>query len=218
MSIGIFGGTFNPVHYGHLRVAEEVRESFDLEKVLFIPSGIPPLKSKDIIPALHRYEMVRLATMSNPWFEVSDMEIKRGGVSYTVDTLTELRKIYNNKRLYFITGIDSFSEFPGWYMPQKIMELTEFIVVTRPGFDTERLRDFSLYPLPYQRLVDIMEGRIERFSTGIFHFLRVTGIYISGSMLRELIKKRRSIKYLLPDSVESYIINNRIFLDEEAEP
>ncbi len=211
MKIGILGGTFNPIHYGHLRIAEEVRESFNLTKVLFIPSGIPPFKfSEELIPAHHRIEMVRIAIKSNPFFEVSDIEIKREGISYTVDTLEVLRKQYPDSTLYFIAGADAVAEFQKWHRPERILELVEFIIVTRPGAPLLGLKNLLIYGIPEDGLMRFINEEIAKFQHKPFYFERVSAISISGTLIRSFIKARRSIKYLLPEEVEYYIIKNRI--------
>ena len=133
MKIGIFGGTFNPIHYGHLRSAEEIRLIFGLDRIFFIPSGNPPLKRKDLADADHRYNMVRMAVRDNPYFEVLDIESIRPGKSYTVNTLEQLLKNYADADFYFILGIDAFLDIPNWREPEKILSLANFIVISRPG-------------------------------------------------------------------------------------
>lgn len=210
--IGIFGGTFNPIHYGHLRIAEEAREVMGLKRVIFVPSGIPPFKinEEELIPPNMRAEMVKLAIKDNPFFEFSDIEITREGVSYTVDTLEIFRERYTQERLYFIVGADAISELPKWHKPERILELTELLVVTRPGFPLSKLRNLLVYGIPENELDRFINGQIDKFSYSPFHFVKVSTISISGTMIRSFIKKQRSIKYLLPEEVESYIIKNRI--------
>ena len=117
MRIGVFGGTFNPIHYGHLRAAEEVREMLAFDKVLFVPSGTPPLKTEDLTDAQKRFEMARLAVAGNGAFEVLDIECKKPKKSYTVETLEVLLTLYEDAELYFMLGIDAFLDIPNWWMP-----------------------------------------------------------------------------------------------------
>ncbi|MBS1128005.1 MAG: nadD, partial [Nitrospirae bacterium] len=139
--LGILGGTFNPIHLGHLAAAEEVRDRLKFEKVMFIPSFLPPHKSEEDMPsAVQRQEMVRLAIKGNPHFTVSDMEIKRGGRSYTIDTIEALRQAHTGPDLYFITGLDSFLEIRTWKEWQRLMELCSFVVLSREGC---RFRDIA---------------------------------------------------------------------------
>lgn len=212
MNIGILGGTFNPVHYGHLRIAEEVRERFNLSKVIFVPAGIPPfkIKAEELIEADHRAEMVRLAIKTNPFFEFSDIEIKREGISYTVDTLEVLKKEYPGDNIYFIAGADAMADLPKWRRPGRILELAEVIVVTRPDFPLSRLQNLLVYGIDREELSRFINGEIEEFRHSPFHFIRVSAISISGSLIRSFIKRQKSIKYLLPEEVEYYIIKNRI--------
>lgn len=210
--IGILGGTFNPIHYGHLRIAEEAREIMGLEKVIFVPSRVPPFKihEEELIPINMRAEMVKLAIKDNPFFEFSDIEITRDGISYTVDTLEIFRERYTQERLYFIVGADAVSELPKWHKPERILELAELLIVTRPGFPLYRLKNLLVYGIPENELERFIHGQIDEFSYSPFHFVKVSAISISGTMIRSLIKKQRSIKYLLPEEAESYIIKNRI--------
>ncbi len=212
MNIGILGGTFNPIHYGHLRIAEEVRERFNLTKVIFIPAGIPPFKIKagELIEATQRAEMVRLAIKTNPFFEFSDIEIKRQGISYTVDTLEVLREEYPGDNIYFIAGADAMADLPKWHRPERILELAEMIVVTRPDFPLSRLQNLLVYGIDGEEMKRFINGEIEEFRHRPFHFIRLSAISISGSLIRSFIKRQKSIKYLLPEEVEYYIIKNRI--------
>ncbi len=133
--LGILGGTFNPIHYGHLAAAEEVRDRLKLDRILFIPSYLPPHKLEENVPsAVQRMEMVRLATEGNPSFEPSDIEIKRGGRSYTIDTIEALRQAYPGTELYFITGLDSFLEIQTWHEWERLLTLCCFVVLSRPGY------------------------------------------------------------------------------------
>ncbi len=138
---GVMGGTFDPVHYGHLVTAEAARREFGLERVVFLPSGAPPHKDPTgVTDAEHRYMMTVLATLSNPHFDVSRVDIDREGVTYTVDSLRILREIYGEStELYFITGADAILEIVSWKDPEKLLELAHFIGATRPGFSLDRV-------------------------------------------------------------------------------
>lgn len=212
--IGILGGTFNPVHYGHLRVSEEVRERMGLEKILFIPSGNPPLKAVELASAERRYEMTRLAIESNPFFELSDVECRRTEKSYTVETLTALREMYPGKKLYFILGIDAFIEIPLWYHPEKLLELTNFVVVSRPGFSFTRLS--SRVAVDAEAFSALESGNLDVYRTvlengGEVFLMNVTPLDISATAIRKLVKQGMSVKYLLPESVESFIISHKLY-------
>ncbi len=216
------GGTFNPVHNAHLRVAEEVRETLGLEKVLFVPAGTPPLKSgAGLAPARKRLEMVRLAVAGNPFFEVSDLECRKSGPSYTVNTLEKLSDEYPDKRLYFITGADVFLDLHLWWRPERLIELADFAVVSRPGYPFAGILD-SPFVLKdrwlankKKELAALDEGKKAavrlRLSGGrALHLLRVAPLGISAKHIRALLAAGRSARYLLPEHVLSFIIQNKI--------
>lgn len=216
MKIGIFGGTFNPIHYGHLRAAEEIRAMFGLEKIFFIPSGSPPLKRKDLAEAKHRYKMVRMAVRNNPYFEVLDIECVRPGKSYTVNTLEQLLRDYPDADLYFILGIDAFLDIPNWREPEKIMSLANFIVLSRPGGNFSELFPSPYLDLKKTRLSGLDRGEIALYTTVLQSgkkalLTTVTPIGISSTEIRECVKRGFSIKYLLPENVESYIISKSLY-------
>lgn len=219
MKIGIFGGTFNPIHIGHLRAAEEVRERLGLTKIIFVPAKNPPLKKEDIIEPCHRYRMIELAISGNNFFKISDIEYKRTGKSFTVDTLNELRIIYTDAELYFILGIETFLDIPNWWEPDKLVRLTDFIIISRPPF---RFVDLTSSPYLYisrKVLERIDKGNIESYIAKLkkdrnrkIIALKIPLIEVSGTEIRRLVREGRSIKYLLPETVESYIISNRLYM------
>jgi len=197
--IGISGGTFDPIHHGHLIIAEEVRQEFSLEKVLFIPAGIPPHKRHlRVSSAEDRYGMVCEAIGSNPFFEASRIEIDRDGYTYTVDTLLKLKEIFGEgTKLYFIIGADTVKELISWKEPHTIFALCEFIAVFRPGFDS-----------------DIIIREIENLRAeynAIIHVAHVPLIGISSTAVREKAAAGKSIRYLVPKSVEDYIYKNQLY-------
>ncbi|NOX20334.1 MAG: nicotinate-nucleotide adenylyltransferase [Nitrospirae bacterium] len=208
--IGILGGTFNPIHFGHLRLAEEVREKLNLSRIIFIPSCIPPLKKSDVVSADHRLEMVRMAIESNPFFELSDIECKRQGISYTLHTLKELRQIWHGTELVFIMGIDSFLELPLWYKPEEIVELTDFAIMNRPPHSIT-----EIYGSPYLKTTEMDDSdgiiTLELVSGRKVFLLEVQGLDISASRIRQKVRNGESIKYLLPESVELYIISKGLY-------
>ncbi len=221
MKIGIFGGTFNPIHYGHLRAAEEVREKFNLAKIVFIPSKSPPLKTHGLIESEHRYRMTELALSGNGFFEISDIEFKRPGKSFTVQTLEELRRIFHDTDLYFILGIDSFLEIPAWWQPEKLISLTDFIIIARPSF---RFVDLLLSPYINEQNINVQRDDLEKLdkeelesyrttlkSKRVVIALKIPLLDISATEIRKRIREGKSIKYLLPESVESYIIANKLY-------
>lgn len=216
MKIGIFGGTFDPIHYGHLRAAEEVRERFDLNKIIFIPSKDPPLKTEGLLDSEHRYKMTELAIAGNGLFEISDIEYKRPSKSYSVLTIEELRGIYHDTILYFILGIDAFLEIPYWWHPERLVSLTDFIVISRPLF---KFVDLLSSPYVYaskndlERLdkAEIELCPIKLKSNREIIALRIPFMDISATEIRRLVRWGKSIKYLLPESVESYIIAYKLY-------
>jgi nicotinate-nucleotide adenylyltransferase len=214
--LGILGGTFNPIHYGHLAAAEEIRNRLGLERVLFIPSFIPPHKQEENVPSfVHRMEMVRLSIADNPLFELSDIEIKRGGRSYTIDTIETLRRTRHESELYFITGIDSFLEIQTWGRWEKLMTLCRFVVLSRPGYRFDELSRIDFMKFAEEKLAELDQGSCSHAvvqSGPVVIFLELIPLYdISSTDIRRRVKEGRSIKYLLPDPVEKYIINNNLY-------
>jgi nicotinate-nucleotide adenylyltransferase len=216
MKVGIFGGTFNPVHFGHLRAAEEVRERLRFDKILFIPSGNPPLKTKEIAPAQHRYEMLRIALQGNPFFELSDIECRKKGKAFTVETLKELNVIHSGTRFFFILGIDAFLDIPHWWQPEELVSMTDFVVISRPGFLFSAMRE-SLYLKTGKALLrdadlcrnvsNVVKLKSNRYAI----LLRLTPVGISATQIRKLLGQGKSIKYLLPPEVQSYIITHKLY-------
>lgn len=172
--LGIMGGTFDPIHIGHLACAEQVREAYGLDAVAFIPAGSPVFKrDRDVTPADDRLAMCRLATESNPAFDVSAMEIERGGDTYTVDTLRELRAHYpDNVELVFITGADAVAKIFRWHESEAVAGLARFVAVTRPGYTLD----------------DEMRATFEK-SPFTVDFLEVTGLSVSSSDLRRRVSR-----------------------------
>lgn len=200
--LGIMGGTFNPIHNGHLVTAEEAFHQFSLDLVLFMTSGHPPhKKDSEIISAEDRYLMTVLATSTNPHFSVSRLEIERPGPSFAIDTLRELRKIYGREvNFYFITGADAILEILTWKDTEKIYELCSFIAATRPGYSLERFRELHLI------------GNNEAKLKPKIFFMEVPALAISSSDIRSRVKTGRPIRYLLPDEVAVYIEKKRLYL------
>ena len=197
--IGIMGGTFDPIHYGHLAAAEAARVEFGLSKVIFIPAGSPPHKqSQKISDAEHRYSMTALATSSNSGFEVSRLEVDKAGITYTFNTMKELRSIYGEApAIYFITGADAVLELLTWYKIGELLTLCKFIAVTRPGFDIWKLE---------QKITEITSKY-----DGEIICLEVPLLEISSTDIRERIRNGKPVKYLLPEEVEAYIHRNGLY-------
>ncbi len=185
--IGILGGSFDPIHIGHLILAEYALTECKLDKILFIPNRIPNLKQPPQASARHRYQMIKLAIQDNPKFEVSDIEIKREGISYSYDTVTALKKKFKNDKLFFIIGSDAYNSLPKWKNFKKLITEIEFIVAIRPG------------------------SKIKKIPQIKFQLLNIPEIAISSSYIRKRVKKGRSIRYLVPDRVWQYICEYKLY-------
>lgn len=208
MRLGIFGGTFNPIHFGHLRVAEEVRQALDLEKVVFVPSYLPPHKElASDVPGSLRLEIVRLAVRSNPFFELSPFEVEQGGNSYSVRTIEHLRQRYRTTP-FFILGRDAFNEIMTWFEPVRLFDLAHFVVMSRPGAERPELRE--VLGDEASRFEKTSDGYVSREGNRIV-FVNVTSLDISSSKIRDLCRKGRSITYLVPREVEEYIRSERMY-------
>lgn len=192
--LGIMGGTFNPIHQGHLVAAEFIWDKFKLEEVLFVPSGKPPHKgNNEIASPENRWMMTVLATASNEHFSVSSIEIERPGESYTRDTVLQLRQMYGEgTECFFITGADAIAEISTWHKTEDLPHLAKFIAVSRPGY---KLDIKKIDPL-FQKCTYLVE---------------VPALAISSTQIRERIKKEQTIKYLVPEVVEKYIYKNNLY-------
>jgi len=211
--IGIMGGTFNPPHLGHLRLAEEVAWEHGLDRIVFIPCFVPPHKSNDdVAPAEQRLEMTRLACNDNPKFQVSDLEIMMKGASYTVNTLEHFAETRRGS-MHFILGTDSLRDVRTWKDPERLFGLANFIVVTRPGTDFQQA--WQDVPRSIQRQFQPVQGcYVHTCSTRLVPS-GVTGLNISATGIRNLLKAGRSIRYLVPEPVRSYILETKLYLDRE---
>lgn len=194
--IGIMGGTFDPIHIGHLSAAEEARKEFKLDKVVFMPAGIPAFKQTGVTAPEHRYLMCVLATATNPFFEVSRLEIDRPGVTYTTDTIREFKKIYPEAELFFITGADAVFDIVGWKDTDEYKDLVTFIATHRPGYDIQAA--FSEHEEFFKEF-KIIE-------------LQVPALAVSSTDLRRRVKADENIRYLMPDSVAIYIEKNHLYV------
>ncbi len=214
MKTGIFGGTFNPIHFAHLRIAEEIRDTFRLERVIFVPAATPPHKPlAENLSFESRLAMVEMAVKGNPFFSVSDIEGKRAGKSYSIDTLHQFRELRPKDEFYFIMGSDSFAEFTSWKQYKSIFSCCNIVAITRPGVEIAGLRE----TLPVDIASDFCYYESEkRFAhkSGYSVYLMVgTQLDISSTAIREMVKMGRSIKYLVPEPVEQFINEQRIYLD-----
>lgn len=201
--IGIMGGTFNPIHMGHLVTASEALHQFSLDRIIFIPSGVPPHK-EDVQKASseHRYLMSVIATASHERFFVSRIEIERKKISYTLDTLKQLKKIYGpDTGLFFITGADAILEILTWKEPQEVIKLCSFIAATRPGYDLFKLTELK---------EKLFTGNEDGADKKVF-VVDIPALAISSTDIRARIKENRPIDYLVPEGVASYIIKHGLY-------
>lgn len=193
--IGVMGGTFNPIHNGHLVAASEVAARFRLDEVIFVPTGTPWQKDQtEVVEAEHRYLMTVIATAANPRFRVSRVDIDRGGPTYTVDTLRDLRAQFPGAELYFISGADAISQIIGWVDADRLWQLAHFVGVTRPG----HVLDTTALP------------------PGQVSILEVPALAISSTDVRNRAKTGLPVWYLVPDGVVQYINKHRIYVSEES--
>ena len=191
MSVAVYGGTFNPPHYGHLIVAESVAETLRLEKVIFVPTNRPPHKGmQGLAPASDRLAMTRIAIEGNQRFEVSDAEVSRGGLSYTIDTLKAVASHHPGVRLKLLIGADNIFDFDGWKSPADILDLADLVVMTRPGYDLQKS------PAGFPSHASLAT---------------VPQIGISGTDIRRRVKFRQSIRYLVPPAIEEYIRRHGLY-------
>ena len=196
--IGIMGGTFDPVHIGHIIIAEESRVNFDLDKIIFVPTGEPPHKNlKNVTSAKDRYEMTLLSIMHNPYFYISDIEIKREGLTYTIDTIRYFKKRYPKSEIFFIIGADSLINIDKWKNSEELLRESKFIVAKRVGIE---------YSLLEERINEIND----KYSKIVFS-VTTPYIDISSTDIRKRVKNGENIKYYLPLDVEAYIKKNRLY-------
>jgi len=217
--IGIFGGTFNPIHLGHLRSAEEVAEALELDRVLFIPSARPPHKDAGedevIAPARERLAWVELAVAGNPRFEADPIEVERGGPSYLVDTLREIGKRCAPERPIFAVGHDAFVEMGSWREPETLFTLANFAVTTRPPVDRGSLGDW----LPecvrgdVEVAADGRSGRHKQAGTWI-RLVEITALAVSASDIRARLREGRSVRYLMPEAVREAVLASGCYVSD----
>lgn len=214
--MGILGGTFNPIHYGHLRVAEEIGEDLGLEKVYLIPCGVPPHKSPHPLADFsYRMEMARRASTVSPLLEAWDIEGKRPGVSYSIETLRLFHSRFGTKlELFFIIGIDAFLEIKTWKEYQNLFHHASFVVINRPGYDTEEF--FAFLDSLALGFAWSPEGACFRHPSGNILLRRdVTLLDISASRIREMVGEGKSIRFLVPEEVRKYIETVGLYLIDE---
>lgn len=199
--IGIFGGSFNPIHIGHLIIAEAAWREFKLEKIIFIPTGDTPNKNMNHIDKMDRFKMVKLAICDNDHFSISSIEIKRSGPSYTVDTIHEIQKeLPEAYQLYFIAGTDAVADLPHWRYNRELLNSCHFICASRRGSREEMERSVNYFGELGKRKI---------------HFLKTPELEISSTILREWIYHGYSVKYMIPDSVIQYINKYKLYRGAE---
>ncbi|MDX5445437.1 MAG: nicotinate-nucleotide adenylyltransferase [Zoogloeaceae bacterium] len=207
--LGLFGGTFDPIHLGHLRLAEEARESLGLASVCFIPAGTPPHRDVPQTPAEHRLEMVRRAVSGNPAFSCDDAEVRSEGRSYTVLTLERLRAQHGDRPLVLLLGADAFLGLAGWHRWQEIVRLAHIAVAGRPGHAADELpaelRDLLGHRISHDA------GRLRAAPAGAIVRFDMTPLAISATEIRAMLHNGRSPRYLLPDSVVDYIAAHSLY-------
>ncbi|RMF46370.1 MAG: nicotinate (nicotinamide) nucleotide adenylyltransferase [Deltaproteobacteria bacterium] len=212
MKTGILGGTFDPIHFGHLRIAEEARERLQLDRVLFLVANVPPHKTgRPTSPFASRLALVEAAVADHPGFEACAMEADHPGPNYSVDTLARLRRTYPDDSFYFIIGADSFRDLPEWKNYQEIFSLTNLVVVGRPGL--EAMDPASGLPVAAQKQF-CYSGSPEKWrhtSGNWLFFIEDTGLDISSTRLRAMVAERRSIRYLVPEPVRQLIERDGLY-------
>ncbi|MBW2063446.1 MAG: nicotinate-nucleotide adenylyltransferase [Deltaproteobacteria bacterium] len=214
LKLGILGGTFDPIHLGHLRVAEEVGEDFELQKVYLIPAAVPPHKEgKPITPFHHRLEMTRIAAEESPLLEALDLEGRRQGLSYSIDTLREFHRLYGEHLdLYFILGMDAFLEIGTWKEYGNLFHYANFLVISRPGFHSEEIGAYlSTLGMDFRPGGEKTTFIVSSGNRVIYK--RATLIDISSTEIRKRVSRNKSIRFLVPEKVRKYIIQKGLFRD-----
>lgn len=223
MRIGIMGGTFDPIHLGHLRAAEEIYWAFGMDRIIFVPAARPPHKEEAVVAsALHRYEMVSLATVFTPYFTVSPIELQREGKSYSVETVREFQKAAGpDTRLYFVVGVDAFLEMSAWREVEELLCLARVVVTARPGWRLDEVENLltpeqrRLLGEPtfrYLKVGEIDAAEVEKRSVPRQVLLvEVVSLDIASREIRHLVEEGRSIRHLVPDTVAAYMAKNRLY-------
>lgn len=202
--LGVFGGTFDPIHLAHLIVAEQARDQLGLDKLILLPAAIPPHKQqREISDGKHRLEMTRLAAADNPAFEVSDLELRRKGLSYTAETLRLLHEEHPDDELFLLLGGDSLADLPNWYRPNEIRRLATLAVAARPGAAIQQPGDLPI-------ISSDSDGK------GVL-VVNIPQMEISSTDIRQRIAVGRSIRYLVPAAVEAYIVAHGLYTGNQSD-
>ena len=213
--VGIFGGTFDPIHYGHLRVAQEIVETVGLQKMYFVPAGMPRLRHSPVASPQHRVEIVRLAIQKNPDFVLDGREIYRDGVSYSIDTVREFKQEFGEEiRLCLVLGADAFIKLPEWNNWKELFNLCHFIVSTRPGYSLTLIKELLSKELREecsQRWVSNTES-LRKDTSGLIFIASTTMLDISATSIRAHIAAGRSVRHLVPSVTVNYISENKLYL------
>ncbi|MEM7009039.1 MAG: nicotinate-nucleotide adenylyltransferase [Thermodesulfobacteriota bacterium] len=219
--VGLFGGTFDPIHFGHLRAAEEIWQILKLDKIVFIPSAAPPHKeNSNISSSDDRLEMIRLAISSTSYFEISQYELNSGKPSYTINTLEHFTKTEPDTEFYFILGNELFNHIDTWEDYERLFQLTNFAVITRPGFSQEGNNKVPLAlkeDFRYHNGIENVISYTNQATGKDIVFIEIKGIEISSTDIRAFVKSKQSIKYLLPHNVEKYILSEKLYFGEASQ-
>lgn len=210
---GLFGGTFDPIHFGHLRAAEEIKQILNLDKVYFIPTSVSPHKQDNNVTAsADRLEMLKLSIEGNKYFDISEFELESETPSYTINTLEHFNQMEPDLEMYFIVGNEQFNYIESWKEYKRLFDLSNFAVITRPGFS-----DLSSTKVPLALKEDFRySNSIENVisftnKTKEIVFIEIKGIEISSTDIRAFVKSKKSIKYLVPDKVQDFILSEKLY-------
>ncbi|MDI1310332.1 MAG: nicotinate-nucleotide adenylyltransferase [Methylotenera sp.] len=210
-TIGLLGGTFNPIHFGHLRIAQELAESLSLNTVKLIPSANPPHKPLPLVSAEHRAAMVQIAIADNPQFHFDGRELNRVGASYTVDTLESLRsELGNDISLILIMGSDAFTKFNTWHRWQEIITLCHIALVQRPASPNKDILNKELEIFLHNHYTENVDD-LHETSAGLVTMQAITPLEISSTAIRQALKLKHSARYLMPENVLSYILSKQLY-------
>lgn len=215
--VGIYGGTFDPIHYGHLRVAEELADEVGFQQIIFVPSGTPRLRNNPYGSRNQRAEMVRLAIQDNPRFVIDKREIERPGITTTVESLREFQtESIGNRMLCFIVGIDTFIHIKQWIEWEEMFNLCHLIVVARPGYGS--INDDQTFPQEVAQQLAMRRASsvnaLTQQATGLIYIAHTSLLKISASHIRHLVSMDKSIRYLLPEIVADYIATNQLYQEK----